>query len=72
VSKAVLRLKIVLADTEPPIRRGAEVTADTSSAVHAVIQPAMGCEDDHLYQFYRGPQTIPGRLRLDELAARGA
>jgi hypothetical protein len=72
MTDAVIRLKIVLADTEPPIWRRVEVLADmTLRQLHTVIQVAMGWDDDHLHQFHRGRDTLPARLRLDELAARG-
>lgn len=72
MSDAVLRLKIVLADTEPPVWRRIEVPAGmTLRQLHAAIQVAMGWEDDHLHQFHHGRDTLPGRLRLDELTARG-
>ena len=70
MSEAVLRLKIVLVDTEPPIWRRVEVPAATTlRQLHAVIQAAMGWDDDHLYQFRRGRDTLPARLPLNELAA---
>lgn len=89
MSDAILRLKIVLADTEPPIWRRVEVPAEmTLKELHAVIQGAMGWENAHLYQFHVGRETIAGpglggggwgaspsigagRLRLQDLAARG-
>jgi len=86
VSDTVLRLKIVLADSEPPIWRRIEVPAEmTLKELHAVIQAAMGWNNDHLYQFYVGRETIAGpgmgggfgaprsigagRVRLEDLAA---
>jgi Plasmid pRiA4b ORF-3-like protein len=67
-----LRLKVVLADTEPPIWRRIEVPADrTLRQLHTVIQAAMGWDDDHMHQFHRGRETLPGRRRLDEVVARG-
>jgi hypothetical protein len=61
VSDAILRLKIVLADTEPPIWRRVEVSAEmTLKELHGVIQAAMGWDDDHLYQFHVGRETIAG------------
>jgi hypothetical protein len=61
VSDAILRLKIVLADTEPPIWRRVEVPAEmTLKELHGVIQAAMGWDDDHLFQFYVGRETIAG------------
>ena len=61
MSDGVLRLKVVLADTEPPIWRRVEVPADlTLKELHAVIQAAMGWENAHLYQFHVGRETIAG------------
>ncbi len=89
MTDAVVRLKIVLTDTEPPIWRRVEVPAEmTLKDLHAVIQAAMGWDDAHLYQFHVGRETIAGpgmdgegfgmpraigagRVRLDDLAARG-
>jgi hypothetical protein len=89
MSDAIVRLKIVLADTEPPIWRRVEVPAEmTLKELHAVIQAAMGWDDAHLFQFHVGRETIAGpgmggegfgaprsigagRVRLDDLAARG-
>lgn len=89
MSEAIVRLKITLADTEPPIWRRIEVPAGmTLKELHAVIQAAMGWDDAHLYQFHVGRETIAGpgmggggfglqraigagRVRLDDLAARG-
>jgi Plasmid pRiA4b ORF-3-like protein len=72
MSGDILRLKITLADTEPPIWRRVEVPVGTTlKQLHAVIQAAMGWEDDHLYQFHLGRQTLPNRVGLDELATGG-
>jgi Plasmid pRiA4b ORF-3-like protein len=72
MNDAILRLKIILADTAPPIWRRVEVPAAmTLRQLHTVIQLAMGWDDDHLHRFHRGHDTLPARLRLDELAARG-
>lgn len=61
MSDAVVRLKITLADSEPPIWRRVEVPAEmTLKDLHAVIQAAMGWDDAHLYQFHVGRQTIAG------------
>jgi hypothetical protein len=61
MSDAIVRLKIVLADTEPPIWRRVEVpVALTLKDLHAVIQAAMGWQDYHLYQFHVGRQAIAG------------
>jgi Plasmid pRiA4b ORF-3-like protein len=61
VSDAILRLKIVLADTEPPIWRRIEVPAEmTLKELHRVIQAAMGWDDEHLFQFHVGRETVAG------------
>ena len=57
----VVRLKITLIDTEPPIWRRVEVLASiTLKDLHAIVQAAMGWENYHLYQFHIGRQTING------------
>ncbi len=57
----VARLKITLTDTEPPIWRRVDVsTSVTLKGLHSIIQAAMGWENDHLYQFQVGKQTIDG------------
>ena len=57
----VVRLKIILCDTEPAIWRRVEVPASiTLKDLHAIIQAAMGWENYHLYQFHAGRQTING------------
>jgi hypothetical protein len=89
MTDAVVRLKITLADTEPPIWRRVEAAADmTLKDLHSVIQAAMGWDNAHLYLFRVGRETIAGpglggggfgmpraigagRVRLDDLAARG-
>jgi len=61
MSDAILRLKITLVDTEPPIWRRVEVPAEmTLTDLHAVIQAAMGWTNSHLYQFHVGRETIDG------------
>ena len=61
MSDDIVRLKITLADTEPPIWRRVEVPAGmTLKDLHGVIQAAMGWDDDHLYQFHVGRETIAG------------
>jgi len=61
MSDTILRLKIMLVDTEPPIWRRVEVPAAmTLKDLHAVIQAAMGWENAHLYQFHVGRETIDG------------
>ena len=61
MSDTIVRLKIVLEDSEPPIWRRIEVPADmTLKDLHAVIQAATGWENAHLYQFHVGRETIAG------------
>lgn len=61
MSDAVVRLKITLADTEPPIWRRVEVPYEmTLKDLHGVIQAAMGWDNAHLYQFHVGRETIAG------------
>jgi hypothetical protein len=58
---AVVRLKITLAGTEPPIWRRVEVPAEmTLKDLHGVSQVAMGWDNAHPYQFYVGRETIAG------------
>jgi hypothetical protein len=57
----VARLKISLADTEPPIWRRVEApVCITLKDLHAIIQAAMGWENYHLYRFEVGRETING------------
>ena len=57
--QAVLRVKIVLLSTEPPIWRRVLVPAKFSLAqLHNVVQAAMGWEDCHLHQFSIGNQRF--------------
>lgn len=61
MSDAVIRLKITLQNTKPPIWRRIEVPAAiTLKDLHAVIQAAMGWQNDHLFRFEAGRQTIDG------------
>jgi hypothetical protein len=61
MSAAVIRLKITLANTEPPIWRRVEVPSGlTLRELHAVIQAAMGWDDEHLFQFQIGRETVAG------------
>jgi len=49
----IYQLKIALPYIKPAIWRRLEVSGDmTFAALHAVIQRAMGWEDDHLWAFY--------------------
>jgi hypothetical protein len=57
----VVRLKITLVDTDPPIWRRVEVpSAITLKDLHSIIQAAMGWQNSHLYQFHVGRQIIDG------------
>lgn len=57
----IVRLKIVLADTDPPIWRRVEMPVDlTLKDLHGVIQAAMRWTNSHLYQYQVGRETIPG------------
>jgi Plasmid pRiA4b ORF-3-like protein len=61
MSDAIVRLKITLAGTEPPIWRRVEVPAAmTLKDLHDVIQTAMGWDNAHLYQFHVGRERIAG------------
>jgi len=61
MNAAVIRLKITLQDTEPPIWRRIEVPAAiTLKDLHAAIQAAMGWQNIHLFRFEAGRQTIDG------------
>lgn len=72
MSEQIVRLKIVLDDTDPPVWRVVELAETTGmKALHRVIQAAMGWEDSHLHAFNHGRQAIPERVRLDELIGRG-
>jgi hypothetical protein len=56
---AVLRIKIVLLGTKPPIWRRVLVPAEfTLAQLHDVVQAAMGWEDCHLHQFYIGKRRF--------------
>jgi len=70
MSDAIVRLKITLEDTDPPIWRRIEVKAATTlKMLHPVIQAAMGWEDDHLFQFeIGGYRANGGRVSLADLA----
>lgn len=50
--KRVLRIKVTLLDTHPPVWRRAEVTDDITFAhLHDVLQRLMGWTDSHLHMF---------------------
>jgi len=57
--QAVLRIKIVLLGTKPPIWRRVLVPADfTLAQLHDVVQVTMGWEDCHQHQFHIGKQRF--------------
>ena len=61
MSEIIVRLKIVLEDTEPTIWRRVEVPPEiTLKDLHSVIQAAMGWENAHLFQFHVRRETIAG------------
>jgi hypothetical protein len=52
MNTGIVRLTILLEDTDPPIWRRVDVSADTTlKALHDVIQAVMGWKNAHLYQF---------------------
>jgi hypothetical protein len=56
---AVITLRVVLADTDPPVwRRLLLNTSDTFEDLHGAIQLAMGWEDYHLHEFRVGDLRI--------------
>jgi len=68
MSERIVRLKIVLDDTDPPIWRAVELSAATDlKGLHRVIQAAMGWEEAHLHAFQHGRRKLGDRVRLDEL-----
>ena len=72
MSERIVRLKIVLDDTEPPIWRAVELSAATDlKGLHRVIQAAMGWEEAHLHAFEHGRRKLGDRVRLDELVDGG-
>ena len=71
MTDSVIRLKIELDDTDPPIWRRVEVPATiTLKDLHRIIQAAMGWDDDHLFAFQIGRQSASSRVKLAELAAQ--
>lgn len=71
MSDSVIRLKIELDDTDPPIWRVIEVPAAISlEDLHRIVQAAMGWEDEHLFAFQVGREQVASRVRLVDLAAR--
>ncbi|MBM3492579.1 MAG: plasmid pRiA4b ORF-3 family protein [Alphaproteobacteria bacterium] len=72
MSGSVIRLKITLDDSEPPIWRRVELPAETDlKGLHRVIQAAMGWTNSHLHEFQVGRRRAAGRTTLAELAASG-
>ena len=70
MSEPIIRLKIVLDDTEPPIWRMVELPAATDlKELHRIIQAAMGWDDEHLHSFQAGRRKLGSRVQLGELAA---
>lgn len=67
----VVRVRISLTGTDPEVWRRVDVPGlVTLKQFHAVIQAAMGWDDDHLYRFERGRDSVStGRTRLADLAA---
>jgi hypothetical protein len=49
------RLSVVLAEVEPPVRRGLEVRSDTTlEELHAILQVAFGWSESHQHAFRAG------------------
>ena len=72
MSDSVIRLKIELDHTDPPIWRVIEVPAAVSLGdLHRIVQAAMGWEDEHLFAFQVGREQVANRVRLADLAAHG-
>ena len=71
MSDSVIRLKIELDDTDPPIWRTIEIPGAISlKDLHRIVQAAMGWEDEHLFAFQVGREEVASRVRLADLAAR--
>jgi hypothetical protein len=81
----IVRLRIILEHTDPPIWRAVDVPADiTLKGLHAVIQEAMGWLNSHMWLFEVGRNVIeepgfamdaasgerPGKVRLADLIER--
>jgi len=68
--KPIVRVKISLQGTDPEVWRRVEVPSTaTLKQFHAIIQAAMGWDDDHLYRFERGRASLSSGRRLTELVA---
>ena len=63
-----LQIKVVLVGSDPPVWRRLEIPADASLVeLHALIQIAMGWDNDHLFAFYlRPPGSKSKRFRTWE------
>ena len=69
-SASIYRLRITLADVEPPVWRVVEVADCSLGELHDVIQVAMGWQNSHMYQFvlngkYYG-QATTGDLDVED------
>jgi hypothetical protein len=59
-----MRIEIVLAETQPVVRRVVEVPDDASLAVlHEVVQDVMGWEHSHLHEFEINAAVMDCRTR---------
>lgn len=68
----IVRLKIELDDTDPPVWRRIEVEAATTlKDLHPIVQAAMGWYDSHMHEFQLGRQRAPASTRLADLLDRG-
>lgn len=66
----IIRLKIELDDTDPPVWRRIEVAASTTlKQLHSAVQAAMGWHDSHLHEFEVGRRRASGSTSLADLAA---
>lgn len=72
LGRRAFQLKIVLAGSDPPIWRRIRVASDLSlSALHRVLQAAMGWEDCHLHEFKIGRASYGSVAEGDDLFAQG-
>lgn len=70
-SLSVHQLKVTLDHLRPPIWRRVVVPSELPlSALHVVIQVAMGWEDDHLHQFDDGNVFYASGMLLDDFGFR--